>query len=93
MSEKQENRTIIVAGLWETRNGHFQSMPVDAKGYDILTRVFENGGKFLIRRRTEEAISRSANPQNAPVAYLEFVPKDAVEAFKAQKFTNTKGPL
>lgn len=75
------NQNVIVAGLWQSRNGHYHTLPIDAKGYDTLQKVFEHGGKFLIRKRTAEAIKNSKDPMKAPVAYLEFVPKEAVDAF------------
>lgn len=88
-NEYKGNGNIIVAGLWQTRNGHYHSMPVDTKGYDALQAVFEQGGKFLIRKRTAESIQNSRNPETAPVAYLEFVPKAGVEEFAVQKATKT----
>lgn len=75
---------IIITGLWKTKNGHYQSMPVDAKPYDTLQKVLELGGKFIIRNRTEEAIRGAKDPSKTPVAYLEFVPAAEVEAFKVR---------
>lgn len=78
-------KNVVVAGMWQSRNGHYHSLPVDAKGYDILQACFEQGGKFLIRKRTAEAIQNSRDPSKAPVAYLEFVPKAQVEEFNAKQ--------
>lgn len=85
MQSNDKNKNIVVAGLWKTRNGHYNSLPVDEKSFDTLKGVFSKGGKFLVRNRTAEAIANSRNPETAPVAYLEFVPKEAVEEFKAKQ--------
>ncbi len=84
-NERSENKNVIVAGLWLSRNGHYQSMPVDDKGHTALTACLEKGGKFLIRKRTAEAIQNSKDPSRAPVAYLEFVPKESVDEFNAKR--------
>ncbi len=89
----EQNKTIIVAGLWKTSNGHYNSMPVDAKAYDALVAAFEQGGKFLIRNRTEAAIQGSKNPDTTPVAYLEFVPAQSVAEFKAAQEARKAGGI
>lgn len=82
MSEKKGN--IIVAGLWKTRNGHFNTMTLDNRAIEALSAA-EVGGKFVIRLRTEEAISKAKNPETTPVAYLEFVTKEGVKEFEQSK--------
>lgn len=88
-----KNKNVIVAGLWQSRNGHYHTLPVDAKAFDTLQKVLEHGGKFLIRKRTAEAIQNSRDPAKAPVAYLEFVPKEAVEEFKASMEKRSSGSM
>lgn len=80
-----EYKNIVIAGVWQTKNGHFNTMALDAKAFDKITGALETGGKFLIRKRSEESISKSANPDTTPPYYLEFVPASEVKAFEASK--------
>ncbi len=92
MSEQNNaSRNVIVAGLWKTRNGHYNTAPIDAKAYDTLQKCFEQGGKFLIRNRTPESIANAKNPETTPTAYLEFVPAEAVIEFNAAKANRQSG--
>jgi hypothetical protein len=76
-------KNIVIAGVWETKNGHLNTMPIDAKTFDKLSSVAEIGGKFLIRRRSDASIAGAANPETTPKYYLEFVPASEVKAFSA----------
>lgn len=81
----KEYKNVVVTGVWPTKNGHFNTMPLDAKSSETLTKAFEMGGKFLIRKRSEESMAKSPNPDKAPPYYLEFVPKSVVDEYNAQK--------
>lgn len=83
-TQQDEYKNIIVAGMWKTRNGHFNSVPIDAKNYDTIMKNLELGCKLILRMRTEESIARSQNPEKTPVAYLEIVPKSEAEAFASR---------
>lgn len=80
-SDNRGNGNIVLAGLWKTRNGHYASMTYDERNVETALANIHKGGKIIVRLRTPEAMERSNNP-NAPVAYLEFVPKEKVEEFK-----------
>lgn len=93
MSNNSEYKNVLITGVWETKNGHFNTMPIDSKSYDSLTRAFEQGGKFLIRRRTQESLSKAKNPDKTPPYYLEFVPASVVQEYedKQKDVKGTKG--
>lgn len=84
-SNNTDYKNVMVTGIWETKNGHFSSMPIDAKAYDTLTRALEQGGKFFIRKRSEESLAKSKNPEKAPKFYLEFMPSSVVKDFEASR--------
>jgi hypothetical protein len=69
------SRNEILVSLWKTRNGHYKTMPVDAKGIEKLQAV-KPGDTLIIRNRTPEAIASSKNPETTPTAYLERVPSE-----------------
>ncbi len=81
MSNKSEYKNVLIAGVWENQNGHLTTMPLDAKGLDALHNALEQGGKFLIRKRSQEQRSKAKNPETTPHYFLEFVPKEEVEAY------------
>lgn len=89
MSEDKKYNNVIITGIWPTRNGHFNTMALDARAFDKLTQVAEIGGKLLIRKRTEESISKAKNPETAAPYYLEFVPKSEVDAYKESRKTSS----
>ncbi len=85
MSERSDYPNIVVAGVWPTKNGHFNTAAIDTQAFEKLSQYAEVGGKFLIRKRSEASMSKSRNPEQAPPYYLEFVPAAEVEKFKANK--------
>lgn len=86
MSENnKEYKNVVITGVWETRNGHFNTMPLDAKAMEALTRAAEMGGKFLIRKRSQESMAKAKNPDKAAPFYLEFVPASEVQAYQASR--------
>lgn len=87
MANNNDYPNIIVCGVYETRNGHYNTLPIDAKAYDTIQRVLEQGGKFLIRKRSQESMDKAKNPNTTPTHYLEFVPAAEVERFSVAKMT------
>lgn len=79
---KTEYKNILISGVWETKNGHFHTKPLDARGFDALSSVLEQGGKFLIRRRSERSIAEAKDPERTPPFYLEFVPASEVKEYE-----------
>lgn len=84
MSKDNGYKNVMIAGVWQTKNGHFNTKPLDAKAFDALQDVLEHGGKFLIRKRSEESMAKAANPETTPPYYLEFVPASEVIAYQEE---------
>lgn len=90
---QNEYKNIIVASLFKTKNGSYQSMPADDRTSENLEKAFEKGGKFFVRLRSQEAMSKArveaeekGKPEySVPVAYLEFIPRTEVEAYNSKK--------
>lgn len=87
MTEK-EYPNIVIAGVWPTKGGHFNTLPIDARTVEALQNVGP-GGKFFIRKRSEKSVAESRNPSSAPLYYLEYVPKSAVDEYNASKGVQT----
>ena len=85
MSREQREGNVILAGMWKTRNGHFHTMSLDKNNLEKILANVAEGGRLLLRLRTEESIARAQNPEKAPVAYLEFITKEQDEQFKSRK--------
>lgn len=101
MSEEKKYTNVILTGLYETKGGHFKSLPLDAKSFDKFQEVLQMGGQLFIRRRTEEARSNAKNPDTTPHAFLEFTAAEDVKAYQEanprprgntpKNFNNRKG--
>lgn len=88
-----KNGNVVLCGFWLTRNGHLASMPLDSYFRKMVSEA-KDGGKLLVRARTQESISKSKNPDKAPTHYLEFVSPESVLAFNASKpATFEAGPI
>lgn len=76
------NKTVIA--MWENRNGNVLSMSIDAKGYDKLKEVFDGvevGGRFILKRLSEESRGKFKDPEKAPHFFLEYMTKESVQEF------------
>lgn len=82
---EKEYKNITITGVWSTKNGHFSSMPLDARAFDLLTRSLEQGGRLFIRKRSEASMSKSKDPSKSPPYYLEFMPAEVVAEFEATR--------
>lgn len=68
-----------VAALWPTASGNgFKSTVLGAKEYDAIQKM-ELGGRIFIRENKKKGRS-----ETDPHFYLEYMPKEKVEAFAKQ---------
>lgn len=91
MANNNEYKNVLVAGVWPTKNGNYSTMALDAKAFDTLSRAAEMGGKILIRKRSEQSMAQSKNPDATPPYFLEIIPASEVKKFeesRANKNTN-----
>jgi len=79
-----EYKNEILINMWTTKKGHFKSMPLDAKAIEALAKAAQGDG-LLLRIRTEESIQSAKNPETAPRAFLELVPKETMDEYKKEK--------
>lgn len=85
---KDKYPNVVVTGVWDTKNGHFNTMPLDQRAIDVLREIMEIGGKILVRKRSRESIAGAKDPTRTPPYYLEFVPATAVKDFEANRGKN-----
>jgi len=78
--DKKDYNTTIVP-LWETRNGGaFMSIEIGPEHFDAI-RTMQVGGKLVFKLLKEEY----RKSEKSPNAYLEYISKDKVEAFKTAR--------
>ena len=83
-SDKKYNLTIVP--LWATsREGSYMSIEIGPEHFDNLAKV-EVGGKLVFRVLPEEFRKTDKSPN----AYLEYISKDDVAAFKARSDSGRK---
>jgi hypothetical protein len=75
-TDKKFNLTI--SPMWDTKNGNLMGMEITKEHYDALQNV-EEGGKLMVK------FVKSRKGDTSPHAYLEYITKEEVRQFKAQR--------
>lgn len=81
---------LTAAAFWRTKtDGNAITMPIDERSLKQIVAVCdaakELGGKLLIRMVPETRREKFPNPETAPNFFLEYMSKEEVEKFAAQR--------
>lgn len=87
------NPTFV--GLYTSKAGNsLISQKVDPLSYDRAQKAWDKveiGGKFIVRKLSDESRAKFRNPETAPDYFLEFMSADSVRDFEASRAANASG--
>jgi hypothetical protein len=83
MATTNKKFNLTIAPLWVTKNGHMMSIEIGPEHFDKIQQL-EKGGKLMVKMLPED----KRRSETSPNAYLEYISKEDVQAFKNKNATS-----